>query len=83
MVGARPEEKTTVQVAARQEFVKLPMVRQQRGAIARSTDQGGNYSCRADVGVNLKTTTAQATARQVARLSVRQQQQAMIAWSIE
>ena len=39
---ANPEETTTVQVDAHQQFVKLPMVGQNRRAIARSTDQGGN-----------------------------------------
>ena len=33
----------TAQVGAHQ-FVKLPMVWQQRGAIAKSTDQGRNFS---------------------------------------
>ena len=38
-VGVNPETTTTVQVAARQEFVKLPMVWEQRGMIAWSTEQ--------------------------------------------
>ena len=38
-VGINLEIITTVQVAARQEFAKLPMVRKQRRVIAWSTEQ--------------------------------------------
>ena len=38
-LGVNPETTTTVQVAARQEFAKLPMVWKQRGMIAWSKEQ--------------------------------------------
>ena len=76
-VGMNPE---TTQVTARN-FVRLPIGRQQQGATARSTDQGGNCHFQAEFGLNPDPSTAHVTVRQVARLPMGRQQQRMIASS--
>ena len=61
------KHRQTSQVTARQ-FVRLPIDRQQRKLIARSTERGGDYPIQADVGRNPRTTTVRVAALEEAAI---------------